>query len=115
MRQRPRSVWIRLRGCGRRRRSGRLGGDHDDFALRAEIRYEIVDLGGGQHVRIGGHALSSVLDLMQDLRFVHALADELQVRTFGSSDSCGAMAVRATVGGEDFCAAGLRLGASEDR
>jgi hypothetical protein len=45
------------------------------------------------------------MDLMRDLCFVHALADELEVRAFPTADAGGPMAVRAAVSGEEFGAA----------
>ena len=80
-------------------------GNLDELTFSAEVGYEILDLRVREGVAKGRHRQAAIVDLVRDLLFVHALADQLEVWTFPAADACGAMAVRATVGGEEFCAA----------
>jgi hypothetical protein len=45
------------------------------------------------------------MNLVRDLFFVHALAHELEVWTSATADACRAVAMRAAMLCEEFCAA----------
>ncbi len=85
-------------------------GSDDHLTFGAEVGDEVLDLRVGEGVAEGGHRHAAVVDLVRDLLFVHALADELEVGTFSTADAGGAMAVRAAMGGEELLRrAALRL------
>jgi len=81
------------------------GGNDDELAPCPEIRDEVLDLRVGEHAAEGGHTEASIANLERDLRFVHALANPLQIGAATSSDACGTMAVRASVVRKDLRAA----------
>jgi hypothetical protein len=77
----------------------------DELAFGPEIGDQVLDLGIGERVCEGGHRHASIVDLVRDLLFVHALAYELEVWTSATADACRAVAMRAAMLREEFCAA----------
>jgi len=80
-------------------------GNLHKFSFRAEEGDEVLDLRVGENAAEGGHTEASIANLERDLRFVHALANPLQIGAATSSDACGTMAVRASVVRKDLRAA----------
>jgi hypothetical protein len=70
-----------------------------------QIRNQVLNLGHRQGISEGWHHHPAVMNLQRDLRFVHALADELKVWTFLASDTRGTVTMGAATLFKQLCAA----------